>query len=143
MKVKDVCLRLDAFKEFVKDGIMLTERALKETLFFGQPVPEIDLKGIEDVIGNTEPFYSILKYTERTEIKGQEHMMNLMKSIEPSKRLIDTEGKWNLPRAREYLNAKSEFLRLLMKGKDIPGHKCLKLLILRCVSDGRSTYKRL
>ena len=57
MKVKDIYLRLDAFKEFVKEGIMLTEDALKEKLFFGQPVPEIDLRGVEDVIGNTEPFY--------------------------------------------------------------------------------------
>ena len=80
IKVKNIYLWLDTFKEFVKEGIMLTEDALKEKLFFGQPVPEIDLRGVEDVIGNTEPFYSILKYTERLEIKGREYMMNLMRS---------------------------------------------------------------
>ena len=117
--MKDIHIRLDAFKEFVKEGIALTTQVLKNQLFFEQPLPEVNLNGIEDVIGNTEPFYSILEYTERSGINGREYMMNLMKSIDTSKRLIDIDGKWNMSRVLEYLKAKKEFLRLLMKGKNI------------------------
>jgi len=121
MRVKDIHIRLDAFQQFVKEGIALTEGVLNEQLFFGQPIPEINLNSIQDVLGNTEPFYSFLKYSERSAIDGREYMMNLMKSIDPSKRLIDGDGTWNLARASEYLKAKKQFLRLLMKGNNPPG----------------------
>ena len=45
---------------------------------------------------------------------------NLLKSIDPSKSLIDRDGKWKLPRTVEYLRAKKEYLRLLMTGNDLP-----------------------
>ena len=141
VKVKEVHLRLDAFKRFVQDGIKSTEEFLKEQLFFGMNLPKIDLKKIDDVLGNTEPSYSFLKESAVFLPNGCEFMLNLMKSADPSKRLIDAQGHWDTVKVREYLKGKKRFQRKLMKGI---AQKFLKfiLLIVRCIFEPGKTIQR-
>jgi hypothetical protein len=116
VKVKEVHLRLDVFKQFVRDGIKSTKNILQEELFFGMNLPIIDLKMIDDIFGNIEPSYSFLKESADKLSNGCEFMLNLMKSINPSRQLIDAQGRWDTVKVREYLKAKKTFQRKLMKG---------------------------
>ena len=120
LQVKDIWLRLRPFKDFVRDGITLTERVLKEELFFGHEPCRIDLNGVRDVMSNTDPSYSFLECCETSAVDGRKYMLDLMKRLDPSKTLIKDDGRWDLHRARAYLNAKKRFLKLLMVGNDPP-----------------------
>jgi hypothetical protein len=79
-------------------------------------LPIIDLKMIDDIFGNIEPSYSFLKESADKLSNGCEFMLNLMKSINPSRQLIDAQGRWDTVKVREYLKAKKTFQRKLMKG---------------------------
>ena len=92
VSVKNVHLQLDAFKQFVQDGIKSTETILREQLFFGMNLPTVDLKEIDDVMGVIEPRYSFLKESADKLLKKHEFILNLMKSIDSSKYLIDEHG---------------------------------------------------
>ena len=116
VRVKEVYLRLDAFKQFVIDGIKSTERILREELFFGMDLPEMDLKMIIDVMGKTDPFYSFMEGSAEKLRDGHEFMFNLMKSADSVKQLIDTQGHWDVMKVKKYLKTKQRFLRKLMKG---------------------------
>jgi hypothetical protein len=116
LKIKGVHLRLDTFKKFVHDGIQLTETILREQLFFGADLPTIDLKAITDEFGRADAGYSFLKESTNKLPNGQEFMLNLMKSVDPSKHLIDAQGRWDHIKVMEYLNMKKKFLKKLMKG---------------------------
>jgi hypothetical protein len=115
-KIKEIYLRLDTLKEFVQDGIKSTEEFLQEKLFFGMDLPAIDLKRIEDVIGITKPWYSFLEDSKNQLLERCKFMLDLMKSADSSKHLIDSQGHWDTIKAREYLKSKKKFLRKLMKG---------------------------
>jgi hypothetical protein len=117
LKIKGVHLRLDTFKKFVHDGIQLTETILREQLFFGTDLPTIDLKAITDEFGKADSGYSFLKESTNKLPKGQEFMLNLMKSVDSSKHLIDAQGRWDHIKVAEYLKTKKNFLRKLMKGR--------------------------
>ena len=131
VKVKEVHLRLDTFKQFVRDGITLTERILREELFFGLDLPTIDLKEIDDIMGIPESRYSFLKESKEKLPQGCEFMSNLMKSTDPSKQLIDAQGRLDTVKVMEYLKVKKNFLRKLMKGKT-QGFNPI-LLTVRCI----------
>ena len=83
--VKEVHLRMDAFKRFIQDGIKSTERILQEDLFFGTDLPRIDLKTIEDVMEKKDRFYSFMKESAAQLPEGWEYMFNLQKYLDPSK----------------------------------------------------------
>ena len=116
VKIKDIYLQLDAFKQFVQDGIKSTETILREQLFFGMDLPTIDLKSIKDEYGKVEPEYSFLKGSADVLPNGCKFMFNLMKSADPSKHLIDAQGRWNMLKVMEYLKGHKKVLRKLMKG---------------------------
>jgi len=116
VKVKEVHLRLDAFKQFVQDGIKSTERLFQEQLFFGMNLPMVDLGKIDDVMDFIKPGYSFMKESEAKLPNGREFMFNLMKSADSSKQLIDAQGRWDTIKVREYLKAKKKGLKKLMKG---------------------------
>ena len=50
VKVKEIHLRLDVFKQFIQDEIKSTEMILREQLFFEINLPTIDLNNINDII---------------------------------------------------------------------------------------------
>ena len=79
-------------------------------------LPAIDLKMIDDIMGFIEPLYSFLKESAYKLPQAHEFMLNLMKSADSSKHLIDTQGHWNRVKMMEYLKTKRKFLRKLMKG---------------------------
>ena len=116
LRLYDIHLRLDAFKRFVSDGIKSTKKTLYEQLFFGMGPPKIDLMSIRDVISAEKPLYSIMEASVDRLPEGRMFMLNLMKSADPSKHLIDAQGRWNRGKVNEYLKAKKIFLRRLMKG---------------------------
>lgn len=116
LTIKGIHLRLNAFKQFIHDGIQSTETILRDQLFFGADLPEIDLKTLNDIFGKKEARYSFLKESEDKLPNGQEFMLTLMKSVDPSKHLIDAQGRWDQAKIAEYLRAKKLFLRKLMKG---------------------------
>jgi len=89
VQMKEIHLWLDAFKQFIQDGIKSTKEFLKKQLFFGINLSKIDLKKIDDVLGNTESSYSFLKESTEKLPNGCEFMLNLMKSTNPSKQLIN------------------------------------------------------
>jgi hypothetical protein len=120
LAIKSIHLRLDAFTQFVQDGIQSTEAILREQLFFGMDLPVIDLSKITDVYGEIKPLYSFLEGSADKLPDGGEFMLRFMKSADPSKHLIDAQGRWNKVRMAEYLKAKKVFLRKLMKGIMIP-----------------------
>ena len=74
VRIKDVHLRLDAFKQFVQDGIKSTETMLREQLFFGMDLPTIDSGTINDIYENVEPDYSFLKGSADILLNGREFM---------------------------------------------------------------------
>ena len=114
--VKEVHLRLDAFKQFVQDGIESSEEFLWEKLFFGTDLPMIDLKKIDDVMEKKDRFYSFMKESAAQLPDGREYMFNLQKSLDPSKQLIDAQGRSDGVKVKKYLKAKMQFQRKLMKG---------------------------
>src|SRR5208282_3838510 len=115
VKVKEVHLRLDAFKCFVQDGIKSTERFLQEELFFGMDLPTVDLGEIEDVMDLSTRHYSFMKKSAAKLPDGKKFMFDLMKSVDSSKQLIDAQGRWDMIMVREYLKAKKKFQKKLMK----------------------------
>ena len=116
VKLKEIYLRLDAFKQFVVDGIKSTERILREELFFGMDLPEMDLNTLVDVMGKVDPFYSFMEGSADKLPDGCEFMFDLMKSADSSKQLIDAQGRWDMIKVNKYLKAKNKFQRKLMKG---------------------------
>src|SRR5947207_3317658 len=93
--VKEVHLRLDAFKQFVQDGNESSEEFLWEKLFFGTDLPMIDLKKIDDVLEKKDRFYSFMKESAAQLPDGREYMFNLQESLDPSKQLIDGQGRYD------------------------------------------------
>ena len=126
LKIKDVHLRLNAFQQFVHDGIKSTETILREQLFFEMNLPTIDLRKIKDEYGKIDPGYSFLKGSADILPDGCQFMFNLMKSADPSKHLIDAQGRWDTAKVMEYLKSNKKVLRRLMKG--IYRSKLLSLL---------------
>ena len=129
LKIKEVHLRLDAFKELVRDGIELTESVLREELFFGMDLPMIDLNKIDDNFGKIDNRYSFLKESANELPNGRRFMFNLMRSADPSKQLIDSQGRWDMIKVRKYLKGNERFKRKLMKGIIF----IFILLIFRCI----------
>ena len=116
VKVKDIYLQLEAFKQFVRDGIKSTEGILKDHLFFGMDLPTFDLNEIVDNLDEHKPSYSFLKNPTNKLPNGREYMSELMKSAHPSKNLMDEQGRWDIAKVKKYLEWKKKFLRKLMKG---------------------------
>jgi len=116
VKIKDVHLQLDVFKQFVQDGIKSTETILREQLFFGMDLPTIDLRMIKDEYGKVKSEYSFLKGPANMRLNMNSHPLGRMKSADPSKHLIDAQGRWNTVKVMEYLKGNKKFLRKLMKG---------------------------
>jgi hypothetical protein len=94
---------MDAFKRFVQDGIKSTEKFFQEELFFGMNLPTIDLDAISDDMENRDPFYSFMKHPATKLPNGNKYMFNLQSSLDPSKQLIDAEGRYNEVNVRRYL----------------------------------------
>ena len=116
VKVKEVHLRLDAFKQFVQDGIKSTETFLREQLFFGMDLPTVDLKEIEDVMEFIKPWYSFLKESAEKLPDGREFMLNLMKSADSSKQLIDEQGRWDMIKVRGVFEGEEEISEEIDEG---------------------------
>ena len=118
-RIKEIRLRLNAFQQFVSDGIKLTEKTLQEKLLFGMDVPTIDLKSICDIAGVEKPLYCFIQGSLDKLPDGRAaraFMLNLMRSADSSKHLIDDNGCWDRIKVIEYLKAKKTFLKQLMKG---------------------------
>src|SRR5437667_6600355 len=113
--VKEVHLRLDAFKQFVQDGIESSEEFLREELFFGTDLPTIDLKKINDVMEKKDRFYSFMKESAAQLPNGREYMFNLQKSLGPSKQLIDEQDTYEGEKLERYLKAQRQVQTKLMK----------------------------
>jgi len=64
-----------------------------------------------------KPGYSFLSEPRNGFENGHLHILDLMmNSANISLCLLDDQGRWNIPKAREYLERKAAFLKLLMLG---------------------------
>ena len=115
-QLKEIQVRLDVLKQFIGDGIKLTEKILREHLFFGLELPKIDLNSLHDVVSDEKPLYSFIAASAASLPEGCAFMLNLMKWANPSKHLIEAQGQWDRIKVLEYLKVKKTFLRQLMKG---------------------------
>lgn len=112
-------MRLSQFHELVSGVIKSARDIMHDQLFFGLQPPSMVLRDLRDAITNGDPGYSIVDQVWRTSSGegGHRYMLNLMMvSAKDSERLMDEEGRWDLPKCREYLDLKKRFLQLLMLG---------------------------
>ena len=114
IKIRNVKLSMNAFKDFVHSRIKSARKILKEKLFFRVKLPEIDM--IDDIMGKQDMGYPFLQESAEVLPDGRAYMLDLMQSADPSKHLIDAQGRLNMVKITNYLKAKVEFQRELMKG---------------------------
>lgn len=115
LQIKQIQLRLDDYRDFIRQTINILVDTIHQDLFFNIMPPIIDLTKIKDHISESKPMYSLFKQPENELNNGCIFMLkNWMEDIPEELRLIDDDGVWNTRRIAEYLRSKKRFLRLLM-----------------------------
>jgi len=135
-QIRDIYMRLPQFQEFVSEVVKSARNVMHDQLFFGIRPPPIMLGDLRDRIANGDPGYSIIDQVCQTgsERGGHRFMLELMMvSADGSQRLMDEEGRWDLPKCKTYLNSKKRFLQLLMLGIRYYSD---------CISDSSYVYHR-
>ena len=75
-------------------------------------------------------------------LNGGQFMINLMKSADPSKHLINTQGQVDMVKVREYLKAKRRFLRKLMTGNHSKSLNAFFAHLSRCIFHRQTAIQR-
>lgn len=121
LKIKDLHLRLDEFRQFVQELIKSLQDIMRNDLFFDAEPPSFTLSELNDIMlsDNKRPEESIRHSEKKKDEKegGHHRMMKfMMNQGDVKKRLMDDNGRWNERKVRQYLISKKRFLRLLMVG---------------------------
>lgn len=117
LQIKHIQLRLCDLHKFAHSLIQSLEGVMRNELFFRVQPPTIVLRNLKNVMVNDDPGFSIVNQVTNGLQDGHRHMLGLMmESVQEDVRLLDTEGKWDLPKCRTYLASNKRFLQLLMLG---------------------------
>jgi len=116
VQIKQVNLKMDEFRKYVRDGVQRTKAILKEKLFFGRDLPEIDLKSLTEKIGESRIGYSFMTDSKNIPEDGLKDLENMMYQASADRHLINDEGEIERKKLLQYLDDEEEFLEGLMKG---------------------------
>ena len=115
-QIGNVQSTITEFEKFIH-GLIDSLEAMMRELFFEAEQPQIVLKDIKERMVEDKPGYSFLSEPRNGFENSHLYVLDLMmNSANISLHLLDDQGRWNILKAREYLERKATFLMLLMLG---------------------------